>query len=202
PGASANSRPAAPSPRTCPPRTSRSRAAPEAGRRSPGNRPACAQSTPPWRWSHSPAPNTPPGRHPMTGYDDPGAQLRALRQQLGWSQEELANRAGLSTGVIKKIEGGGTARMETLRALARALGVHTVWFVRPGSPAPTVDNGNDAVLADMRAAILPPVGLDGRPLGTADHDDVHLPRLADAATEANHIYHADRYDDLARLLPG
>ncbi|GLV52526.1 hypothetical protein TBS_30900 [Thermobispora bispora] len=138
----------------------------------------------------------------MTGYDDPGAQLRALRQQLGWSQEELANRAGLSTGVIKKIEGGGTARMETLRALARALGVHTVWFVRPGSPAPTVDNGNDAVLADMRAAILPPVGLDGRPLGTADHDDVHLPRLADAATEANHIYHADRYDDLARLLPG
>ncbi|MEO3794643.1 hypothetical protein ABGB14_30900 [Nonomuraea sp. B10E15] len=38
-------------------------------------------------------------------------------------------------------------------------------------------------------------------IGTADHDDVALPRLIDAAAAVNRAYHADRYDDLAHLLP-
>lgn len=133
---------------------------------------------------------------------EPGVRLRELRKRRGLTQEELAERAGLSVPVIKKIEQGGTARMETYRQIAKVLGVTTVWFVSAGSPRPTTDTGDDTVLTDMRAALIPPIGLNGDPiLGTADHDDVALPRLADAATAVNRAYHADRYDDLAHLLP-
>jgi transcriptional regulator with XRE-family HTH domain len=133
---------------------------------------------------------------------EPGARLRELRKRRGLTQEELAERAGLSVQVVKKIEQGGTARMETYRAIATVLGVQTVWFVSAGSPRPTVDTGEDTVLAEMRAAIIPPIGLDGMPiLGTADHEDAALHRLRDAAAAVSRAYHADRYDDLAHLLP-
>ncbi|MFG3438303.1 helix-turn-helix domain-containing protein [Nonomuraea sp. NPDC047897] len=133
---------------------------------------------------------------------EPGARLRELRKRRGLTQEDLAEAAGLSVPVIKKIEQGGSARMETYRQIAKVLGVTTVWFVSAGPPRPTVDTGDDTVLTEMRAALIPPIGLNGMPvLGTADHDDVALPRLADAAAAVNRAYHADRYDDLAQLLP-
>ncbi|WP_433426410.1 helix-turn-helix domain-containing protein (plasmid) [Microtetraspora malaysiensis] len=133
---------------------------------------------------------------------EPGARLRELRKRRGLTQEELAEQAGLSLAVIKKIEQGGTARMETYRQIAQVLGVQTVWFVSPGSPRPTTDTGDDTVLAEMRSAVTPPIGFDGSPiLGTADYDDIALPRLRDAAVALGRAYHADRYDDLAHLLP-
>ncbi|MEU8270858.1 helix-turn-helix domain-containing protein, partial [Sphaerisporangium sp. NPDC049002] len=133
---------------------------------------------------------------------EPGARLRELRKRRGLTQEELAELAGLSVPVIKKIEQGGTARMETYRQIAKVLGVTTVWFVAAGPPRPTVDTGDDTVLTEMRAALIPPIGLNGMPIiGTADHDDVALPRLAEAAAAVTRAYHADRYDDLAHLLP-
>jgi transcriptional regulator with XRE-family HTH domain len=119
------------------------------------------------------------------------------------TQEELAEASGLSPAVIRKIEQGGTGRMETYHQLARALGVQTVWFVTPGSPEPTEATVDDVVLADMRSAINPPIGLSGKPLyGTADGDQPDLPRLGRAAASVAAAYHADRYDDLATMMPG
>ncbi|MBN6050763.1 helix-turn-helix domain-containing protein [Nonomuraea sp. RK-328] len=133
---------------------------------------------------------------------EPGARLRELRKRRGLTQEDLAELAGVSLPTIKKIEQGGSARMETYRQIAKVFNVTTVWFVSAGPPRPTVDTGDDTVLTEMRAAIIPPIGLNGMPvLGTADYDDVALPRLADAAAAVNRAYHADRYDDLAHLLP-
>lgn len=133
---------------------------------------------------------------------EPGARLRELRKRRGLTQEGLAELAGLSVPVVKKVEQGGSARMETFHKLAKVLGVTTVWFVAPGPPKPSIDTGDDAVLAEMRAAVIPPIGFDGLPLlGTADHDDVALPRLHDATVALGRAYHADRYDDLAPLLP-
>lgn len=133
---------------------------------------------------------------------EPGARLRELRKRRGLTQEALADQAGLSVPVIKKIEQGGSARMETLRAIAKVLGVTTVWFVAAAAPTPTPDTGDDIVLSEIRAAILPPIGMRGTPvLGTADHDDLALPRLRDAVASISRIYHADRYDDLAHLMP-
>jgi Predicted transcriptional regulators len=134
--------------------------------------------------------------------EEPGARLKELRRRRGLTQEALAEAAGLSVQCIKKIEGGGTARMETYRQIAKVLGVQTVWFITPGSPAPVAESGNTALLADMRAAITPAIGIDGMPLyGTADWDEVSLPRLRDAVDAVALAYHGDRYDHLAPVLP-
>lgn len=118
------------------------------------------------------------------------------------TQEELAERSGLSLAVVKKIEQGGTARMETYHKLARALKVRTVWFVSASSPEPTEAVVDDMVLADMRAAINPPMGLAGKPVyGTADADLVDLRSLGEAVSAVAAAYHADRYDDIAQMMP-
>jgi transcriptional regulator with XRE-family HTH domain len=53
-----------------------------------------------------------------------GRQARAYRQQLHMTVAELAGQAGLSPGMLSKIENGHTSpSLATLRALARALNV-------------------------------------------------------------------------------
>jgi transcriptional regulator with XRE-family HTH domain len=90
-----------------------------------------------------------------------GTEIRKLRQRRGWTQEELAARADLSREVVAKIELGGTARMETYHAIARALGVRTLMFVSPQDPEPVADPHRDTALAQIRAVINPPVSIDG-----------------------------------------
>jgi transcriptional regulator with XRE-family HTH domain len=118
------------------------------------------------------------------------------------TQEELAEAAGVSVGVIKKLERGGSVRMETLHVIARALGVVTVTFAGPTSPEPQEESPDELVLADIRSAISPPVGLGARPLyGTADGDEPDLARLRRAASRVAVAYYEDRYDDLAMIIP-
>jgi len=111
-----------------------------------------------------------------------GAQIRDLRRRRGLTQEDLAAKAGLSRDVIKKIESGGSARMSTYHAIARALGVVTLTFAAPRSPEPVPAAHNDAALAEIRSAINPPTGIDGQPLfkfnGDAEPSDPEfgLPR--------------------------
>lgn len=63
------------------------------------------------------------------GWDRPfkvsaGRRLRELRQERGWSQYELARRAGVSQGTLSNIERGDTQPFPaTQRALAEALGM-------------------------------------------------------------------------------
>ncbi|MFJ3927545.1 helix-turn-helix transcriptional regulator, partial [Streptomyces sp. NPDC090022] len=40
--------------------------------------------------------------------------VRKYRRRAGLSQEELAHAAGVSPGTVRKVEQGGTVRMETL----------------------------------------------------------------------------------------
>ena len=44
--------------------------------------------------------------------------IRELRLERGWSQEDLAEIAGLSTRTIQRLENGGRASLETLKCLA------------------------------------------------------------------------------------
>ena len=53
---------------------------------------------------------------------DPG-RLRQLREQRAWSQEQLAEVAGLSVRTVQRAESGGAASLETRMALAAALGM-------------------------------------------------------------------------------
>ena len=50
-------------------------------------------------------------------------RIRAARQALGWTQEELANKAGISTRTIHAVEKGKTCRQATKRHILNALGV-------------------------------------------------------------------------------
>jgi len=58
-----------------------------------------------------------------------GRRVRLLRQRLQLTATELAAEAGLSPGMLSKIENGGTSpSLSTLRALARALNVPMTSF--------------------------------------------------------------------------
>lgn len=54
----------------------------------------------------------------------PGSTLRALRERLGMSQQELAQRAGLTQAAVSELEAGRRdGLLRTWRLLAQALGV-------------------------------------------------------------------------------
>ena len=50
-------------------------------------------------------------------------RIRAARQALGWTQNELAARAGISARTIHAIEKGRPCRQATKRLILNALGV-------------------------------------------------------------------------------
>lgn len=53
-----------------------------------------------------------------------GLRIVALRQLTGWSQTQLAERAGLQRSHISRIEAGKYAvTLETIQAIAEALGM-------------------------------------------------------------------------------
>ncbi|WP_344897697.1 helix-turn-helix transcriptional regulator, partial [Nonomuraea antimicrobica] len=86
-----------------------------------------------------------------------GEKVRQLRVLRGMTQEDLAEASGISISVVRKVEQGGSARMETYHALARALNVVTMTFVRAGAPEPVLDSTSELVLAPMRAAVAPAI---------------------------------------------
>lgn len=133
----------------------------------------------------------------------PGDRLKAARRRRGLTQERLAERSGLSLGVIKKIERGGTGRLDTYHALARALGVRTSSLLDPAGPHETRRGDGDNVdLMPLRQAIAPPVTMTGR-LVHADgvETEPDLPRLRETAGALATAYHGDHYGVVAELLP-
>jgi transcriptional regulator with XRE-family HTH domain len=51
------------------------------------------------------------------------SRIRAARQALGWTQNDLAARAGVSARTIHAIEKGRPCRQATKRKILRTLGV-------------------------------------------------------------------------------
>jgi phage repressor protein C with HTH and peptisase S24 domain len=58
-----------------------------------------------------------------------GGRLRKKREELGLSQEELANKTGVSRNTIMKFEKGSLPQGENLVALCRALQVSADWLL-------------------------------------------------------------------------
>ena len=50
-------------------------------------------------------------------------RLKALRENQGWSQDQLASAAGVSLRTVQRAEADGTASRETKVCLAAALGI-------------------------------------------------------------------------------
>jgi transcriptional regulator with XRE-family HTH domain len=55
-------------------------------------------------------------------------RIRAARQALGWTQNDLAERSGVSARTIHAIEKGRACRQATKRKILRTLGV--AWDLR------------------------------------------------------------------------
>jgi transcriptional regulator with XRE-family HTH domain len=64
-----------------------------------------------------------------------GTRIRARRTELGWTQDDLAQKAGISKGFLSDLENGkrGTGA-DTLLDLARVLGL-SLDFLMTGAPA-------------------------------------------------------------------
>lgn len=67
--------------------------------------------------------------------------IRAARQARGWSQEELAERTGLSARTIQRIENGARPSAATARLLATAFEVDVADVLDPGPSTSTADGG-------------------------------------------------------------
>ncbi|MFI1100961.1 helix-turn-helix domain-containing protein [Streptomyces melanogenes] len=127
--------------------------------------------------------------------------VRNHRRTAGWSQEQLAEAAELSVGTVRKVEQGGDVRMETLHSLARALGVPTSALFATEATTPVVgDEANRRYLVELRKALMPPVGLVA-PLTDRGQAE-ELSALRRATADAHALYWADRYDSVAKRLPG
>jgi transcriptional regulator with XRE-family HTH domain len=64
-----------------------------------------------------------------------GAQVRAARQLLGWSQSRLAGEVGVSTSNIAKLEGGNhTVSVLTVSTIRRVLTEAGVEFTSGAEP--------------------------------------------------------------------
>jgi len=126
-----------------------------------------------------------------------------MRLRRGLTQDALAERAGLSRAVIKKLERGGSGRLETYHALARALNVRTSDLLESVGPHQHRRSDADKIdLLSFRRAITPPIGALGRlPAGDVEDREPDLLRLAEAAGTIATAYHTDDYDTVAELLP-
>lgn len=62
-----------------------------------------------------------------------GSQLAEIRKQLGLTQTQLAETAGLSQARISQIENGAATSLETLRAYVAGLGGHLDIVARIGN---------------------------------------------------------------------
>ncbi len=129
-----------------------------------------------------------------------GAQLRRLRREKALTQEELAERAGVSKDLIAKLEQGSrqSARLASLTALANALDVSLSELT---GARPSLDGGQDgaSVLA-LRNALLTPDVLPGFEPGE-DSDPKPLAEVGATVKAANRTYWKGGFAPLMAHLP-
>ncbi|PZT76330.1 MULTISPECIES: helix-turn-helix domain-containing protein [unclassified Streptomyces] len=126
--------------------------------------------------------------------------IRNHRRRVGLSQEGLAEEAGLSVGVVRKVEQGGNVQVETLHMLARALGTTTSSLFATEAPDPIhASTGDGPKLSELRRALMPPVGL--REVIVEEDQAPTLSSIQRDIDDSHAFYHADHYDSVAKKLP-
>ncbi|ROR95897.1 XRE family transcriptional regulator [Salana multivorans] len=92
-----------------------------------------------------------------------GARLRAARHARGWTLEELAARAEMSTSTLSRLESGKRqASLELLLPLTRQLGIRIDDLVRLDAPDPRVRR--PAIRRD--GLVVAPLAPEGSPVDT------------------------------------
>ncbi|MFE7464897.1 helix-turn-helix domain-containing protein [Streptomyces sp. NPDC057499] len=133
--------------------------------------------------------------------DELANNVRRYRRAKGLSQEQLAHRSGLSVGPVRRIEQGDDGvRMETLHALARALGVKTSDLMSAGNPRPIqLDDPNSQNLRELRIALTPAISLGPAAAPTGEEPNLH--RLRRMAHDSAVLYYGDSYASVAAEFP-
>ncbi|WP_406296955.1 helix-turn-helix domain-containing protein [Embleya sp. NBC_00888] len=130
-----------------------------------------------------------------------GDNVRKYRRVAGWSQEQLAEAAGLATSTVAKVERGGDVKIATLHLLARALDVTTSALFAASVPKPVRnEEGTRVHLIELRQAITPPIGLFNSTPTTEITTEI-LTGTRRRIEEAHASYHGDRYHSIALELP-
>lgn len=91
-----------------------------------------------------------------------GAVVKMFRESRKWSQEQLAEIAGLSTRTVQRVENGHPSDLDTRRALARAFEVEDIDFLNKPFSIPTPEELEAAREAFDREHIT----LDAHPLSS------------------------------------
>ena len=134
-----------------------------------------------------------------------GDHLARIRRQSGLTQEQLAERSGISVEVIQKLEQGRRkgARIPTLNRLARALRVPTsVLFGDTSSAAAERDpDAQPLSLVGVRRALTPVAGLDGDGIDGGQADVPIASAARRAVNDATRSYYADDYATTLSALP-
>jgi transcriptional regulator with XRE-family HTH domain len=133
--------------------------------------------------------------------DELADNVRRYRRAKGLSQEQLALRAGLSVGPVRRIEQGDDGvRMETLHAIARALGLKTSALMVAGPPQPVShDDPNSLNLRELRIALTPAIGL--APAAAPAGQEPDLRRLRRMTHDLAVLYYWGSYKSVAADLP-
>ncbi|MBB5935849.1 helix-turn-helix domain-containing protein [Streptomyces zagrosensis] len=131
-----------------------------------------------------------------------GDRLARLRLRRSLTQEQLAERAGISVDVIRKLEQGRrrSARLSTINALARALDTEPSYLVGQPSTFESHDSSADlpSVLA-LRQAVSPVSDMLG---GESDPEEPPtLAQLRDALRATDSIRAEGRLGEIGALLP-
>ncbi|MER0243342.1 helix-turn-helix domain-containing protein [Streptomyces sp. HSW2009] len=131
-----------------------------------------------------------------------GDRIARLRRLADLTQERLAERAGVSVDVVRKLEQHRkhSARLPTLHALASGLGVELSALVGDPPAVPSTGDGDSPQLVALRRAVMPPLfAPPAEPNGTTRLTPVLMRRqLSDAWT----AYHDAAFGQLMNDLPG
>lgn len=130
-----------------------------------------------------------------------GDRLARLRRLAALTQEELADRSGVSTDVIRKLEQRRkhSARLPTLHALARGLGVELTSLL--GDPPGVASNGapDPPALVELRRAIMP--SLVPKAPEMSDLGSLSIQVLREEIADAWTLYHDGDFERLLTVLP-
>ena len=75
-----------------------------------------------------------------------GAALERKRAALGWTQEQVAERANLGQSFVSRVEKGQNVTLESMSVLARAVGLNVSLSITDDTSPPTASSQNDASL--------------------------------------------------------
>lgn len=132
-----------------------------------------------------------------------GEKLARIRTRRGMTQEELAERSGVSVATIRKLEQGGrvTARVSTLHRLARGLRVRTSDLFGVAQPEPANGETQQIALMALRHVLTPARNVPNEAFPNDDTGEPDIARLRASIDAANGLYHDDDYATTCAVLP-